>query len=141
MKYNPKDASQCFPPGDYQATLDTAVEGESKSSGKEMVTLRWKVYAGNRTFYVEDYIVNPDGIWKFKQIAKALGEEKVFNAGEFVCEDYIGRNVTVTIKIEPGQGDFADKNRVKAYKPKPLGVSASGAPPMHEAEAAADIPF
>lgn len=146
MKYNPRDAAQVFQPGDYPAVIEAAIEGASKA-GNEMITLKLKVYSGNRYIYVDEYIVNPDGLWRLEKVAKAIGKLTAFKSGEFLANDYVGESLTVTLKIEPGKGDFPDKNRVQAYKPKAAGaasvpVATNGAGvPMHESEESSQIPF
>lgn len=143
MRYDPKAADRLLPAGDYKATIESAVEGLSKKNN-EMITVKLRIYGTSGQFLIDDWITNPDGIWKLKQIAKALGKLDVFDAGEFVVADYVGDSLTVTLKVDKGNDDYPEeKNRVKAYKPKQLGVATGGNVPMHESEAPADasIPF
>lgn len=142
MKYDPKEASNCLPPGDYQATIMKAVETASKS-GKEMIVIEFKVYGpGNRTIIVDDYILR-EFLWKLKRIATAIGRLNEFNSGEFVPEHYIGCNCTVTLDIEDSP-DFGEQNRVRGCKSSTTRQTQNYSeplPPPPPSRNDADIPF
>lgn len=115
MRYNPKDAADAAQPGDYEATLTACTEGTSKSTGKEMLTLNFTVYA-DRDRPLKDYIVNPDGLWKLKKLAIALGQKAAFDAGTFDPADHLNSNLTVTLKVEESD-EYGDQNKISGYKP------------------------
>lgn len=142
-KYNPKDAESCLPEGEYEATVNSVTEGESKTSGNPMLTVGFAVYppaGGERK--VNDYIVNPSTLFKMKKIARALGEEDDFKAGTFDLADHIGANLTLVLDVQQQDG-FDDKNNVKDYKPLARRTVASGTRKAAPAETIEDkdIPF
>lgn len=117
-RYNPKAAGDCLPEGTYDATISGVVEKESKS-GKPMLVLELTVYGdGGRRKKVTDYISLNDGIWRLKQLAKAVGDMAGFDTGELDWAfGLVDTNIRVDLKIEDGKGDYDDQNRVKKYHP------------------------
>ena len=143
MQYNPKDASQCLPAGEYQATIMKAVETQSKN-GKDMLAFQFKIYGpGNRVAILTEYIV-AEVLWKLKNIAKAVGQLAAFETGEFRESDYVGRNLAVALEVEESP-EFGEQNRIKAYRVSVSGVrkesSDSDLPPPPQSRGADDIPF
>jgi hypothetical protein len=148
FRYNPKDAADAAQPGDYEATLTACTEGTSKSSGSEMLTLTFVVYA-DRERTIKDYIVNPDGLWKLKKLAIALGHKGAFDAGTFDPADHLNSNLMVTLKVEES-AEFGDQNKIGGYKPlarsqaQPQRAAAparAAAAQTHEPVGDDDIPF
>lgn len=113
FRYNPKDAVQCFQPGEYEAAVESVKEKVSKA-GNDMLEVVFKVFNGASEQLVWDYISNPKTLFKLKKIARAFGREQEFDAGEFNLEQHVGQVLTVELSIE--SDDFGDKNRVVAYK-------------------------
>ena len=131
IKYNPKDAALVWPEGDYQATLEIAEETVSKA-GEQMHALTFTAYNGERTMNVRDYIVYPGFTWKLKRLARALGAEEEFKAGNFDLNEHQGRNLTLKLGIQPAKDGFDERNRVLGYAPK------DGVPKTEELEG---LPF
>lgn len=140
MKYDPKSASSLIPDGEYDAEIATAEEARSKS-GKEMLKLTVKVWAGGggpRTVF--DYVVNPETLWRLKQIAGAVGKNDLFDSGEMGPREIQGESVRVAIKTQKDKkGQFEDKNVIARYLPAAAGVTQdeSRRPAMGDD----DIPF
>lgn len=115
MQYDSRDAVVCLNPGEYQGTLRKCEETTSKK-GKPMAILTWEVYGDDRSVFLKEYIVVPDGVWKIRKLAQAWHKEAEFSANTFQPEDMIGENLTLVLKIESQEG-FDDKNIISAYKP------------------------
>jgi hypothetical protein len=126
LNYSPRDAEKCLPTGDYQASLKTCEEKTSKA-GNPMAVLTWEVYPDDQRppVLVKDYVVLPDGTWKIKRLAQALGKEPDFKTGHFQPEDQIGCSILLELRVEQQEG-FDDKNAVKAYKPLAKAEPATG---------------
>lgn len=116
MRYNPKDASQAWPAGDYEATIKS-VEAKTSKSGNEMEVVTLTVYhPEGKEQTVWDYIVNPATVFKIKKIAKALGFSAEFEAGTFQVSDCVGANMLLTLDVEE-DAEYGDKNKIKNYQP------------------------
>lgn len=145
FKYDSKEAIACLPAGDYEASLVSAVEGVSKSSGNPMLTVTWKVYSGSKETTLKDYISNPGTLFKLKRIAKALGKEQDFASNTFDLTQHLLSSVLLTLEVE--EDDFGDKNTVKKYAPfsRAAAVAATAAKPHPSSNlptpTADDIPF
>ena len=144
FNYDPKEAVQCWPEGDYQATIERGEERQSKA-GNDMLVVTFKAYRGSETMLLNDYIVRPATIFKLKKIALALGRGDDFEAGKFNIDDYMGHNLTLTLGIEQQDG-YDDQNKIKKYGAK-SGASPRPAAKKPAAKASAepltddDIPF
>lgn len=132
MKYNPQDALDCLPEGEYDATIEKAEETTSKA-GKEMVVLTYRVY-GSREATVKDYITEK-ALFKLKRVAKAIGQEAAFESGVFKAADYEGRNLRLSLIVKTD--DYGDKNEIRGYMASQLGGKAKAAPLVEDS----DIPF
>lgn len=113
MKYDPRSAISCLPEGTYEATIEKAEETTSKA-GKDMVVMHFKVYSNKGETVLKEYIVG-ETLFKLKRIAQAIGGEAAFDKGEFVPEDYQGRNLSLELTVEEDP-EFGDKNRIKRYQ-------------------------
>lgn len=135
IKYDPKDAVLCLPPGDYPATIDAVEEKQSKA-GNDMYQVDFTVYtSGDKRVRVTDYIVIPSFVWKLKRLARALGMEDAFKAGSFDPASQVGQNIVVTLDVEEKEG-YDDRNTIKAY------LTKDGRDPKKPvADAADDLPF
>lgn len=127
VTYNHKDGNkECQQAGPYEATLAGYEETTAKSSGKPMMVLAWKCFTPEGTeFIIKDRIVIPDGVWKIKRIAQAIGKEREFLADAFQPEDEQGCSLILDIGVQKSPG-YDDQNNVKGYKPlerKKLGES------------------
>ena len=137
LDYKPEDASNCFPVGEYSATL-TSVEDTTSQKGHPMQHAVWTVYNGDRKQLVDEYIVNPSTIFRLKQIARAMGKLPEFEKRQFQLDDHIGANIVVKLSIEKSD-EFGDRNRIQYYKAKNSGNGLLGHPPSSELAAAAGV--
>lgn len=130
MKYDPKDANNCLPAGEYDATL-TAVINTDKEGGplrssktqEPMEKIVYTVYSekGERVLY--DYIVESAAAWKYKAIAKALGATAEYDNKTFEPANFTGHNLRLELKIEEYEGQ--DQNKIKKVLPKNGGPSTT----------------
>lgn len=118
VPYNHKDGNKdCQQAGPYESTLIGYEETVAKSSGKPMMVLAWKCFTPEGTeFIIKDRIVIPDGVWKIKRIAQALGKEREFLADAFQPEDQQGCSLILDVGVQKSPG-YDDQNTVKGYKP------------------------
>lgn len=152
FKYNSADASNAWPADDYDGEIASVEETKSKSSGADMLKLGVKVYnkAGQEKI-ITDYIVNPTGLFKLEQIARAFGKGAEFKANAFDVFTVREKRLTVSLGIQQSD-EFGDKNTVKKYSaakggaPRPAPATAGS---ISRADAIAedagfrdkDIPF
>ena len=117
FNYNPKDAKKIFDAGDYQAELSSFEEKTSKS-GKPMLVVNLQVYprGAGQSILLRDWIVNPDSIWKLKNLAQALGVSDKFENQTFDPADYTGSSVIVSLKTKTDD-NYGEQNTVVGYKP------------------------
>lgn len=137
MNFNPKDASTLIQDGEYDGEIALAEETHSKA-GSEMLKLTVRVWAGSggpRTVF--DYVVNPGGLWKLKQIASASGQMDKYEAGSMGAGDLNGVSVRVGVKTQKDKtGQFEDKNVIARYLAPAAGEGNHGKPAADE-----EIPF
>lgn len=116
VKYNPKDASEAWPVGEYDATLIEVTETVSKSSGNDMEVWKFKLYGpDSREMMIREYVTSA-AVFKIKALAKAFGKLAEFQREEFNAADYINQNLTIELKVET-HDEYGDQNRIKSYKP------------------------
>lgn len=151
QKYDPKDAVQCLPEGEYDAELVSTEDTKSKK-GSPMEKWTWKVFPNEEAAKtVWDYVVIPNAVWKIEQLSQALGKHREFEAGAFAAENYIGETVRVLLNVQKSD-EFGDKNGIAKYLPlkraessksaKPVSRAASGSPVSEEKQfAGEEIPF
>ncbi len=117
FNYNPGDAVACWPEGEYDAILESAEVGTSKSSGAPMQTLSFRVYhPDGREAVVKDYIVNPSTLFKLKRFAVAIGQGEDFKAGTFQAADHLQTRLTLALSVQES-AEYGDRNQVDGYKP------------------------
>ena len=106
-EYNPDDYTgntyQLIPPGDYRVRIEDAVEGESKSSGKPMITLTLKVSGYNSKLW--HYIV-VDGSTSEAKARTNNNFGQIFDSfaipiGNFNISSWIGKVGAARIKHRP----------------------------------------
>ena len=149
MQYNPnaKRPSNLLPAGIYSASVEEATETTSKA-GNPMVKLNLCVYVGAEgRRYIKDYIVtggeHPQD-WKLRHLVEACNLPP---NGEVNVADFIGRTVSVKVKIKPARGQFEESNAIDDYKrivpdgePQRLAAERTPAPPAAPVDDA-EIPF
>lgn len=134
FQYNAKDASDCWPAGEYQAVIVKVEETISKSSGEPMQVISYEIYGNDgRTQTLKDYITHKT-LFKLKKLAQALGRRAEFEASRFNAEDHVGASVVVELSVEETE-DYGDQNRIKKVLSAKGGQtpnqSGSSAPPSN----------
>lgn len=119
MRFKPKSDQELamaslWPDGIYSFEVLKAVDTVSKSSGKDMLALTLKLFDGDKTCLVNDYITEKVE-FKLKHFCDATGLEKAYESGEVQAKDCLGKGGKVKIKIGKAQGEYAAKNEVKDY--------------------------
>lgn len=145
-------ARELFPKGIYPFVVLTAEDKISKS-GNEMIALKLDVFHGERSRWVNDYLL-PSLEFKLAHFAETAGLKDKYESGELTAEDCVGRSGHVRIDIEPATAEFKAKNVVKDYivpaeeeaqQPIRSGVKAPAprpaAPQGDEQQEEDDIPF
>lgn len=140
MKFNPDDAVNLMPDGEYDAEIADAEEARSKN-GNDMMKLTVRVFPGGGPRLLFDYAVVPSTLYKLKQLAGAVGLADKFAKGELQPEDIKGKSVRVTIGTEPAKNGFEPKNKVTRYLPQEAGHVAPPAASRRAPVADDDIPF
>lgn len=139
MRFDPEMANANLIPNDtwLQATIETAVDKVSKSSGLDMIEAGFKVYDSSGKKPIIKHYFSAAAPGMFKKLCKVLGLD--FESGEVSAESLIGKNVFVKVKIQKDEkGQFDDKNVIAAFADKlPEGVQAQSHVPADDA----DIPF
>ena len=115
FNYDPKDAVQLVPEGEYEAVVFTAETGKTKKDDSKL-GITSKVYGPEgRSPLVTDNIVAPFGIRRLKQLCAATGV--AFN-GEVNAQDFVGKNVKVKVIVKHDEtGQYDDRNDIRAYMP------------------------
>ena len=144
MKYDPKEAIECLPEGQYEATVTETQESVSKK-GDPMIVVTLTIYkptGGEKT--IKDWIVAP--WWKLKKLAKACGRLAEFEGGEFRDGQYVGSTLMVDLEVESSD-KYGDQNRIVAYSPVERKSAAAGPvrsaakPSVNSEITSDDIPF
>ena len=121
IRYDHKDALQCWPDGEYAASLKDAEETVSRS-GNPMYKLTIEAYRDERKCLLFDYAVIPDMLWKIKKLARAIGHLSTFEANKFDPSEFIGVNFRVVLDIEDNV-KYGEQNRIRDYLPKTQGAA------------------
>jgi hypothetical protein len=135
--YNPKDAVECLPEGEYDAEL-TTVEEKTSKKGNDMLEVVWTVMLNGRAWPVRDYIVQPSGLYKLKMIARALDRLEEFEAAEFDLAAHVGEVMRLYMTVQKSD-QFADRNQINGYRPTPAGTTVKPSPQVAESDE--HIPF
>jgi len=119
MKFTPKTEEQIskeklLPDGDYPFEIAKAVDKTSKA-GNEMIELNIRVFKSDGSFiFVNDYLLE-SMLYKLLHAANACGLTRQYEQGLLVANDFVGKQGYLTLKTDPGKGDFGPKNVVKDY--------------------------
>lgn len=129
MKYNPEDAVNLIPDGDYEASIkavyDENREGQpiADKSGNpgEMIAFEVYVDGGARTLH-ETFYSGPKSLWRYAMLASALGESDAFKAAKFNASNHIGTNLNLTLGSREYQG--RSYQQIKDFNPSKVGAAA-----------------
>lgn len=134
--YNPADAIECLPEGDYQAEL-AKVEEKTSKAGNPMLEVTWSVFDNGKTKTVRDYIVQPSGLFKMKQIARAWSMLNEFESGDFDLAAHVGKMAELHLTVESSD-KYSDRNQVAGFR---AASHARPTPAPQTAQADSEIPF
>lgn len=136
--YNPKDAANILPAGEYEATIEEYVDKDKEgkplvsTKGEEMIYVVFKVY-GEREVSLRCYFTVKGGLWRYRELAGALGKAQDFTDKKFSAANYIGSGITVVLS-EKDDAKYGPQNNIDEFKP--LVRASSGTTVTTE-----DIPF
>ena len=141
MKYDHKEADgDLLKEGWYEATI-TKAEDKVSQKGNAMMLLHVRIDGEHGAVFIKDYIVSSVSfhLSRLKRLCAAVGID--YEAGEVKPDQLEGQEMSVSVKIEEGKGDFDDKNTIKQYAKagKTLENTGGLAPPNPEIDD--DIPF
>jgi hypothetical protein len=138
MKFEPKSEKDfqglnLFPEGEYGFQVTNAADDVSKKSGRDMIVLDVLLFnndGSNRK--VRDWLV-PGTIYGDKKIfefAKSAGILALYESGTFGAQDCVDKTGFAKVAIEKGKpdpkgGTYPDKNVIRWYISKPVGVKAA----------------
>lgn len=124
MKYNHKDASDVIPAGVYEASIHsvdtTDKDGKplrTRDGVYEMQKVTFEVYVGDAARKVWVYFAaSPKALFRYRMLAKAIGQSEAFKADTFNAMDHIGANLRVELSIEDSP-QYGEQNRVDDFQP------------------------
>lgn len=128
--FNPEDGkSKVMPEGIYDAFIEKCEETTSKSSGKPMFKVGWKIVCGDTQRSLTSYILlDKESIWKLKKLCKALDMEAEYATGKIEAGDLVGKSCEVEVVIQTDDsGQYDDKNEIKNFR-MGLGQPVTAAP-------------
>jgi hypothetical protein len=148
MKFQPKTEAdlnneRLCPEGIYPFEVLNAIEGQSKSSGADMITLKMRLFVGSEdTYLIDDYLLDSVA-YKLFHFCAYTGLSHKYESGSLTAEDCKGKQGFLKLGIQKGKKKddgtyWSDKNTVKDYvrnegvKPNVISSPQSGAD---------DVPF
>lgn len=122
--YDPQEASNAWPPMNYEGVIEKVEEKRSKKTDDPMLDVHIKVFnKAGETQMLHEYITRPPAdsgrkgsLFKLRQIAAAIGMEEKFRQGALRPRELVGKNVMVMLKVESNP-QFGDQNKVDYYEP------------------------
>lgn len=127
--YDPKDASNALPAGQYAASIKSTTEQDkdgqqliSKKSREPMQLVTFEVYQNDGpTRQVRQYFTNKSMLWLYRKLAHALGQADAFSDGKFNAQDHIGANLVLDLDVE--SNSFGEQNVIVEFLPKKGGAA------------------
>lgn len=124
--YNPKDASDVLPEGEYESSIYRVSEADkegnplvSKKSGEQMQKVTFEVYAGERRVKLDQYFTVRSMLWLYKRMAQALGQEDAFRDKKFNAMDHLGAQIRLALKVEDN-AQYGEQNRIDKFLPSTM---------------------
>lgn len=115
-----------------------AQEAVSKA-GNEMIELKLTVWRPNGAqMSMRDWLVSTRQ-GKVLAFAKAVGMREAYDAGEFRADDLAGKAGKLKVGVDPGDGNYPPRNKVKTYVMPD--ANAPVAPARQKVTVDDDIPF
>ena len=115
--YNATDAKPCWPQGFYKAQLWHAeVKPRPKTQDDTMLAVTFKVWNGKQTQLLTDHFTHEQvGLNRYKRLAKALGREDEFKAGNFYAGNHNEAPLVLFLNVEESE-QYGDGNKVGGYE-------------------------
>ena len=128
FQYEPEQASNAWPVGSYEATIEKVEESISKAQGDPMLIVSYRVYGApggptrGKTLEMKDYITAPPAdsgrkgsLFKLKAIAEVLGLADKFKTKALrPKQDLVGKNLIVNLTVRES-AQYGDQNQVDSY--------------------------
>lgn len=152
FNYNPKDANNCLPAGKYAASILSATvfkdDGSPLISGKTgeaMQLVTFEVYPNEegKPRQIRAYFTAKSTLFRYRKLAKALGQSEAFSANKFDAANHIGANLTLDLSVKDS-AQYGEQNEIDDFLPSTTTArKPSALPKPEEAKAIADdsIPF
>ena len=130
MKFAPKTEKEIasaglWDKGTYAFEILEATDDLSKSSGKEMIKLKVKIFKDNGASQnVFDYLLPDSMEYKLRHIAEACGLLADYEKGDLEAYQFVGKSGYAKVGISKDKtGAYPDKNQINDYvvdgKPDP----------------------
>lgn len=163
MNYDPKDASNVIPAGEYEASVKAVATEKTDQQGNtrpmktrdgvyDMVQVEYEVYVPGgaaRKLWVY-YAASPKALWRYRQLAQAIGQAEAFKNKQFNIADHIGANLKLSLVVEDN-AQYGEQNQIDSHsasglttQSQPQAQPATQRKPLPEAKGAMnpdDIPF
>jgi hypothetical protein len=143
MKLTPKTEDQLSqerlcPEGIYPFEVLRAVEGKSKSSGADMITLKLRVFVGAEdTYLIDDYLLDSVA-YKLFHFCSYTGLGPKYETGTLSASDCEGKTGQLKMGIQKGKNKddgsgekWPDRNTVKDYV-RPDGIKPNRLTPAED---------
>lgn len=113
--YNPKEATMCWPEGEYDAVVKKVEPHVGKESGTVGRKVTLELYNGGSKMTLSDYLMSgPKSTWKIREFAKAVNQKEMFDSGEFDPMNFAGVSVRVNLLVEDDP-QYGEQNKVGRY--------------------------
>lgn len=142
-----KDDREILPTGDYLAQVFESDLKDTKNGTGKYLVLGWEIVSGalsGRKLWVNVNVQNANaqaqdiGQRELKRICEAVGVGPIRNS-----EDLHFKPCMITVGIEKGEGQYADKNNIKGYKfyGPPSSAPSAPAAQQQQAPASSGVPW
>lgn len=125
MKVTPRTEEEIrtmmiWPDGEYSFEILNADEKISKSSGKDMLEILFKVYNNDgKSKLITDYLLDNDDprmSFKLRHLCNCVGLLESYNKGQLEAIQFIGKSGKAILKTQKDKfGNYPDKNVIKDY--------------------------
>lgn len=135
--YDPKDANNTIDEGEYDASIkavqDKAENGEPLTSrkGEPMICVTFEVYTTERARTLRQYFTAKSGLWRYRELAHALGQAEAFTDKKFHASNHVGDGLVLVLGIED-RPNYGPQNTVEEFKPKAVGTPPRAAISMED---------
>ncbi len=103
------------PAGEYDFQILNA-ENKTSKSGNAMIEIEVGLFRGDTMAWkVKDWLL-PAMESKLRHFCDAAGLLARYESGMLTAEDCRGRSGRCRVAVEPGQGNYPDKNAIKDYR-------------------------